>query len=180
MQFCRNCGKELSVGAHFCANCGQEQKASVPLQKTVRTGTSKRLHCPECKSHDISPVVETEITGGTAMNHSFSKRNSVSAMQFNNTHRNYWMCSSCGCKFRNLQNLEEELKNTKNLVVRGIIGIALLVVLLLFNNSVFGFGLFSGFYIFVIILVVISLFILKNRISKLSNEQAYLKKKCFN
>lgn len=71
------------------------------------------MYCPECKSHHISPIVETEIPGGISLNHSFSKRNNVSAMQFNNTHHSYWMCSSCGCKFRNLQNLEQELKTHK-------------------------------------------------------------------
>ncbi|MBQ3193691.1 MAG: zinc ribbon domain-containing protein [Oscillospiraceae bacterium] len=180
MSFCQNCGKELNDGARFCGNCGQDQHASVPATKPTRTGGTKRLHCPECKSHDISPVVETEVTGGTSLNHSFSKRNSVSAMQFNNTHRNYWMCSSCGCKFRNLQNLEEELKNTENLVKRGIIGIVLLVALMLFCNATLGFGFSSFVFIFTILLTVASIFVLKHRISKMREERAYLKKRCFN
>lgn len=100
-------------------------------------------------------------------------------MQFNNTHRNYWMCSNCGTKFRNLQNLEEELKNTQGLVKRGIIGIVLLLVLVLFFMVIIGFGGFSVLCIFVILLSVVALCILKNRIAHMNEERAYLKKNCF-
>lgn len=180
MSFCQNCGNELNEGARFCGNCGYNQQDTVIAPRSTRTNGSKRLHCPECKSSDISPIVETDITGGTSLNHSFSKRNSVSSMQFNNTHRNYWMCSSCGCKFRNLQNLEEELKNTKNLFTRGIIGIVFIFVLMFFFTSAVGFGFFSFLCIFLILLFAVAAFILKNRISKLDEERAYLKKRCFN
>lgn len=180
MSFCQNCGNELNEGAHFCGNCGYDQQASVPAPRSPRASGAKRLHCPDCKSSDISPIVETDITGGTSLNHSFSKRNSVSAMQFNNTHRNYWVCSSCGCKFRNLQNLEEELKNTKNLFTRGIIGIVFMIVLTFFFTTAVGFGFFSLLCIFLILLFIVASFILKNRISKLSEEREYLKKCCFN
>lgn len=179
MSFCVNCGNELNDGARFCSNCGHDQQTSIAAPKSPRTGGNKRLHCPECKSSDIAPIVETNITGGTSFNHSFSKRNSVSAMQFNNTHRNYWMCSSCGCKFRNLQNLEEELKNTKNLVTRGVIGLVLLSILFFFFTATIGFGGFSILCIFVVILSVVAIIILKNRISNMSEERAYLKKRCF-
>ena len=180
MSFCQNCGKELNEGTRFCANCGQEQQSSASVQKAVRANTSKRLHCPECKSHDISPVVETEVTGGASLNHSFSKRNSVSAMQFNNTHRNYWMCSSCGCKFRNIQNLEEELKNTQSLLTRSYFSVALMVGLMLFFNATLGFVFYSIFCILVILLLVVCIFIYKNRVSRMTEERAYLKKRCFN
>lgn len=180
MRFCPNCGTELTAGTLFCSNCGQalQSATSIPQNSTPRN--SKRIHCPECKSNDISPIVETEISGGTALNHSFSKRNSVSAIQLNNTHRNYWMCSSCGCKFRNLQNLEEEIKTTQGLVSRGIIGIILLIMLSIFFTLAIGFSFFSVLCIFVILLTAVAIFILKNRITKMNEERTYLKKRCFN
>lgn len=180
MSFCQNCGKEMNESARFCSHCGHSQNAAVPAQKTTRNSGSRRLHCPECKSTDISPIVETEISGGTSLNHSFSKKNSISAIQFNNTHRNYWMCSSCGCKFRNLQNLEEELKTTQNLLKRGFVALALMVVLMFFFNTTIGFGFFSIVCIFVILLVVACIIICKNRIARMTEERTYLKKRCFN
>lgn len=179
MRFCPNCGAELAEETLFCGNCGHNLQSASPVPRKSSPRNSRRMHCPECKSNDISPIVETEITSGTSLNHSFSKRNSVSTMQFNSTHRNYWMCSSCGCKFRNLQNLEEELKNSQNLVKRGIIGIVLLIVLCIFFTATIGFGFFTVLCIFIILLTVVAIYILKNRISSLSNERIYLKKRCF-
>jgi len=180
MSFCQNCGTELGEGARFCSKCGQDQQTSVPDVRPTRAGNSRRLHCPECKSSDITPIVETDITGGTALNHSFSKKNSVSAMQFNNTHRNYWMCSSCGCKFRNIQNLEEEIKSTKSLLTRSIIGTILWIIFTLLTTAIGGFGFLFVLNILLIILLVAAIFYFKKRIAKLSEERVYLKKKCFN
>lgn len=179
MRFCQHCGSELDEGTRFCSNCGQGQQVPAPAARHPRSAGEKRLHCPECKSRDISPIVETEITGGTSLNHSFSKRNSVSAMQFNNTHRNYWMCSSCGCKFRNIQNLEQELKSTENLVKRGILGVIFMIVLTLFYMFVVDSGFFCILSIFLVILFVTAVFILKKRVIRLNEERVYLKRKCF-
>lgn len=179
MSFCPNCGKELVEGVSFCSNCGYGLQSSGTPKRQSRPANSRQLHCPECRSTSISPVVETEITGGTSLNHSFSKKNSVSSMQFNNTHRNYWMCSNCGCKFRNLQNLEEELKTNQGLVKRGIVGTILLAILTLLWIVTIGFEFFSILMIFIILMVVVAIFILKNRVTKLSEERAYLKKNCF-
>lgn len=180
MRYCPNCGMELGEGTHFCSNCGHSLQTSTPVPRKRNPTNAKRMHCPECKSTDISPIVETEITGGTSLNHSFSKRNSVSAMQFNNTHRNYWMCSNCGCKFRNIQNLEEEIKNTNNLVKRGILGVILWTVFTFLITALGGFGFVSILNIFVTLLIAAAVFYLKNRVTKLNEERAYLKKHCFN
>ena len=101
-------------------------------------------------------------------------------MQFNNTHRNYWMCSSCGCKFRNIQNLEEEIRNTEKIVKRGIIGTILWAVFTILTIILGGFGFFHIIYILAIFLFVAAIIYLKNRIAKLNDERAYLKKRCFN
>ena len=180
MRFCPNCGVELNEGALFCGNCGYSLQEVSPVPRKSNPRNPKRMHCPECKSNDISPIVETEISSGTSFNHSFSKRNSISTMQFNNTHRNYWMCSNCGCKFRNIQNLEEEIKNTQSIVKRGIIGIILWAVFTLFITIVGGFGFIPALNIVLLLLFIAAVFYLNNRITKLKEEKVYLKKHCFN
>ena len=73
---------------------------------------AKKLHCPNCKSHNIAISTETSIDG--AVTSSFGGSARVASTRFNNTHRNYWFCSDCGSKFRNIQNLEEEIAKVKN------------------------------------------------------------------
>lgn len=179
MRFCQNCGNELEDGALFCSSCGQSQQSSAPPARRPRTSNPKRLHCPKCRSTALSPVVETEISGGTAMHHSFSRKNSVSGFRFNNTHRNYWMCGECGHKFRNIQNLEEELASLHKTVKSAVLGVILLAVLGLLSCVTIGFGFTLVLLVPVIVLVIIAIFILKNRIGKMEAERNYLKQNCF-
>lgn len=179
MSYCQNCGTEIDNDARFCPNCGQSKKPSSSPARQPRANGAKRLHCPNCQSNSISPVVETEISGGMSMNHSFSRKNSVSAISLNNTHRNYWMCSDCGHKFRNLQNLEDELAALHKAVISAILGIILLVVLGMFSSSTLGFGITLAFLVPVIALVIVAIFVVKNKIEKMEAERVYLKKHCF-
>ena len=180
MSFCPNCGKEVTESIRFCSHCGHGLQNNTPNPKPARAGGAKRMHCPNCGSHTLSAIVETDITGGMSLNHSFSRKNSVSAMEFNNTHRNYWMCGECGHKFRNLQNLEEEITKMKNLVTRGIIGIVLFAVLGVLFSVVGGSAIPLVFFVPVILLSVAVIVYFKNKIEKLEAERAYLKKRCFN
>lgn len=180
MSFCPNCGTEIEEGARFCSHCGHGRRGAASILRQSHTlPGGKRLHCPECKSGEISPVVETEITGGTSLNHSFSRKNSISAMQFNNIHRNYWMCSTCGCKFRNIQNLEQEIRNMESLVKRAIFGVIFMVVLTVFDMFAFKSGFFGILGGFLVILFVAVVFILKKRTAGLYEERTYLKRRCF-
>ena len=69
-----------------------------------------RLHCPQCKGEQITPIVESSVDGAMTT-HSSNGR--FSSTTVSNTHRNYWMCSTCGNKFRNIQNLEQEIEKMK-------------------------------------------------------------------
>ncbi len=109
MRYCSNCVSELADEAAFCPNCGQEQNSAPQPVQRRSTSNRKKLHCPECGAAALSPIVETEIGRGAAVNRSITRRTSASAMRFSNTRQDYWMCSECGQKFRNLQNLDEEL-----------------------------------------------------------------------
>lgn len=93
------------------------------------------------------------------------------------------MCSNCGHKFRNLQNLEEEIAalDTKAKIIRVITIIVVLLEIFLLGISVWigiGFGL-SLMACLPLLLIIILYFILKSQISKLKEEQAYLKRNCF-
>lgn len=180
MRYCPNCGTEIPEGTRFCSGCGHEllPAATTAAAPRPRSAGSKRLHCPYCQSTALSPVVETEISGGTAVNHSFSRKNSASSFSFRNTHRNYWMCSDCGKKFRNLQNLEEELVQLKKITRNGVIGTIGLAVLGILWGISLGWLLFL-IEIPILLIAIVAIFINKNKIQKMESERIYLKRNCF-
>lgn len=179
MSYCRHCGTEINDDTRFCPNCGQSQQAFSPVPRQPRANGGNRLHCPNCRSHTISPVVETEVTSGMSMNHSFSRKNSVSAISMNNTHRNYWMCSDCGHKFRNLQNLEEELNKNKKNVKSAIVGIILVVFIMIASLATNGLSFLHIIMIPALLIIVAAIGITKNKIAELEKERIYLKRNCF-
>lgn len=180
MHYCPNCGTEVPEGTHFCSGCGHEllPAATTATAPRSRSAGINRLHCPNCHSTALSPIVETEISGGTSVNHSFSRKNSVSSFDFKNTHRNYWMCSDCGKKFRNLQDLEEELAHLQKITKNGVIGTIVLAALGILWGITLGWLMFILFVPIFLILIV-AIFINKNKIQKMESERIYLKRNCF-
>lgn len=182
MHYCPNCGTEIQEGTRFCSGCGHEllstAPAVTPAAPRSRSTGNKRLHCPNCRSTALSPVVETEISGGTSVNHSFSRKNSVSSFDFKNTHRNYWMCGECGQKFRNLQNLEEELANLKKITRNAAICTIALAVLGLILGVTIGW-LILLLWSPLLLIIVVCIFVNKNKIQKMESERMYLKRNCF-
>ena len=97
----------------------------------------------------------------------------------NSTHRNYWMCSSCGEKFRNIKNLQQEIvsvqKKLKSFMVLGALILFIFVASLILESA-------SAFLPLVLILAVAdgaNIFINRKRIVDMTNELHYLKKNCF-
>ena len=189
MAFCSRCGNAVEAGSAFCANCGAPQKtapahayaqpaAPAYAHSTPRNG---KLHCPSCKGVQLSPVVETSINGALTSSHG-----NLSSTRVSNIHRNYWMCNTCGEKFRNIQNLQEEIvyteKCAKTGIIMTIISTILFLILILFGDKVALF-LFLPFVITVGLFAIVSFFLIfsyKNKAKKLREELGYLKHYCFN
>lgn len=182
MNYCQNCGNEIGRGTRFCSHCGQNQQTSMPVSRQSHSAGKKHIHCPECRSTALSPIVETEVNGGISSNYTFSRRGSIGSVAFNNIHRNYWVCGDCGHKFRNLQNLKEEIatltKNQKNTRIFTIayfvlvlfclvIDIPILSALFCYLFAVLAF-LFLGLYLHYTL-----------TLKKLVPEKAYLEDNCY-
>lgn len=193
MAFCPHCGSSISAGTAFCANCGAPQNAAPAAAPTpgyarpaapAPAGFAPRagqLHCPSCKGVHLTPVVESSVNGAIT-----STRGSMSSTRVSNTHRNYWMCSSCGNKFRNIQNLEEEIvateKSVKVSIVMTVIS-ALLFLLLITKGESFMLFLFLPFVVTVGLVALVSfcmIFSYKGKANKMKEELAYLQYHCFN
>jgi len=187
MKYCPTCGSQLDDSAQFCPKCGHKQTEQAVQAQSIVSESGKRLHCPNCRSIVFSPIVETTSEGGTVFGTPLSEKISVTAYSSQNTHRNYWMCQSCGTKFRNLQNLEEELK--KNISIKKFslpvsivfLAITILLMLGLISDPIAAFLLFIptvavGTLTFVIFIYWLSA---KTIVDKLVKEKAYLEKHCF-
>ena len=136
---------------------------------------AKKLHCPNCKSHNISISTESSVGGAVTSTHGNMSVTSVS-----NTHRNFWFCADCGTKFRNIQNLEEEINKCKYTHFIGwIIGVICAFIFIIgINNSPIGFLLFP-FLIAAIVFIIMG-FVSKSKLEKKKKELEYLKENCFN
>lgn len=104
MSYCTNCGKEITEGVAFCPECGTRQGVQQPVRRN--TSPRGRLHCPSCRSTNLTPIIESSSTIGSVGR--ISKNIAVTGTNVNN--KTFWMCQDCGHKFRNLEDLIEENK----------------------------------------------------------------------
>ena len=180
--YCQKCGKEIADESAFCPKCGHSVSSGTQTE-LERTTPDKagRLHCPKCKSLNISVTTESSVNGGITSHHG-----GVSATSLSNTHRNYWICSDCGAKFRNIQNLEEEIHRNRNtpkilivlMSIMGILGIYLFVQMM---SGWAGFMFVPYFGGAVIAFIVFLCFSISSRksLEHMKKELEYLKENCF-
>ena len=174
MKYCSQCGSSVPDGAKFCNSCGTVQdERTVAVQPA--DPFAPQIHCPKCKSPRLTPITETEIQGGYAVHGAVTNRVGASAMDFKNIHRTYWMCQTCGHKFRNIENLEEELAVQKKGLRSGLIFVCTCIAWLLYT-------LFSGFGIVLALLctllIVPIFFVIRTKVKKLEAEKKYLEENC--
>lgn len=180
MKYCQNCGKQIEDGAKLCIHCGSSQGSGSQTAPQSFVPGGKQLHCPKCKSVQLSPIVETDVQGGFAFNRSVGRKWGASAVDLKSTHRNYWMCGQCGHKFRNIDSLEEEIAvqaKAQRSCVYSSIQFAVLILL----SIILGGG--SGVIVLLIPLLLMfgCLWLwFRSKVAKLNQEKEYLETNCFN
>lgn len=137
--------------------------------------TQRKLHCPNCKSTNIAISTESSVTGAVTTGHGRFASTTVS-----NDHKNFWFCSDCGTKFRNIQNLEEEIVKTKKSVTVGIVFTIIVVILAVVNLLGNPFGrIIAGPAFFAAIIFALVTLSFKSKVKKLTKELEDLKVNCF-
>ena len=123
----------------------------------------KRMHCPHCQSRELTCVVETEF----------------SPMTLRNEQRDYFVCGECGCRFRSIQNLEEDLSTLEKNADLAIRTILLTAALCLLSALMISLDASITFYAPILILIG-GLFLLSRvQINKMESECRFLKCHCF-
>lgn len=191
MKYCKNCGKQINDDSKFCTSCGtqaavQEINQHIPVTQGY-SKANKRLRCPQCGSVRFSPVVESTNNGGVAVSNAVTRRTAVTSYSSNTTHRNYWLCQDCGTKFRNIQNLKEEIASVTKLknvfFVLSIITAVwcLFLFFMLEMESEVLFLLAPAIFVFVVFfLICFGIWLSsKFKLNKMNAEKKYLEENCF-
>lgn len=177
MKFCDNCGQQIEDNTKFCPHCGNAQSSAVP-RPFVPGG--KQLHCPKCRGSQLSPIVETDVQGGYAVNRSIGRKWGASAVNLKSTHRDYWMCGQCGHKFRNLDNLEEEI-TVQAKAQRSCVYSSILFAVLVLLSVILGGGAEIAVLLIPLVLILGGLWLwYRSKVIKLTQEKEYLETNCFN
>lgn len=95
-----------------------------------------RLHCPNCRSNQLSALVESADSVSIFTDAAASKGFGMATHGVTAANRNYWVCHECGHKFRNIENLqaeiqyvEKEMKTSRNIArVSGVIALILMLL----------------------------------------------------
>jgi len=149
----------------------------------VTSGARRKLHCPQCGSDRINITTESSVSGGVTTHSGYG-----SVTRFDNDHRNYWICNDCGAKFRNIQNLEEEIKKVKKSSVTCIIWS---IITFIFSCVLVGMivakpwlalvvGAITFGTVLTAIVFFVFIFVYRGRVKKMEQEKAYLLENCFN
>lgn len=175
MMFCTNCGQQIEDNTKFCPHCGNAQSVAA-AQPFVPNG--KQLHCPKCRGTQLSPIVETDVQGGFAVNRSIGRKWGASAVDLKSTHRNYWMCGQCGQKFRNIDSLEEEIavqaKAQRSCVYSAIVFLVLSLVSMLTGGGM------AAVLVIPLLIMFAGLWLwFRHKVKQLTEEKNYLETNCF-
>lgn len=179
MKYCKFCGKEIG-NANFCPHCGKPQHTA----QENRTGR-RRLHCPECHGEQLTAITEATQTGGVATSSRITRNTAVTGYSANTVNRHYWMCQECGHKFRNLEDLNNEIvkdmqtvKNFKKLSI--FVGITSLFVIFM---MVAGLGILLLLPAASAVLLAVGSFAIwfttKKKVERMTAEKVHLEQHCF-
>lgn len=181
MNHCKFCGEEIGQTS-FCPHCGKPQNAEVPQH----TG-GKRLHCPHCRSKQLTAIVEQGETNGTATHTRMTGGIGVTSYKATTVNRHYWMCRECGHKFRNLENLNTELASTQWMIKRGMTGAVVMAVFCLVLLALLKAEPMLLLFVIVPLVVCAALVVYvlalcykyKKKADRLESDKAYLETHCF-
>lgn len=177
MMFCHKCGSKLANDATFCHKCGTKvEYVNTGPQVPGPTGTyeftsgtrsqsdtSSTLRCPNCNSSDLVPITETTTNVSGRM---FGFEDACcgwillgplgllcglcgSGVESHTETETYWVCKSCGNKFRNPADIRAEVETGRKtirviFILLAIVFLACFIIGISFRIDDISFYLLSG------------------------------------
>lgn len=132
--FCSNCGTEIRDDASFCFKCGEKVFKEENYQETIHEEPQEafsavsRVRCLRCGSHHLQYVTESKTQGGN-FNGVIPQNKYQTIITTTNT--SYWVCHTCGYKFKSLDELQKELKGMESNRTKGRVMLGTGIVFLL-------------------------------------------------
>ena len=144
MKKCPFCGRMNNEDASFCNGCGRDinshdaktynpiTEAMLHYDEIAAMPKYKRIHCPRCGCNNLQATVETSTSvRTTGSSYSGTKGclgwllfgpvgllcgsiGQKQRMNVDTKNINYWVCSECGNKFRNLDDWKKEIDGKEN------------------------------------------------------------------
>lgn len=95
---CPECGKEISDQATACPNCGVTINSS-RNQSNAETNKGHSVKCPKCGSSNLQAISDTHGKGASFWKLCFCGLLGLCGTGKTRTDH-YWVCQSCGNKFK--------------------------------------------------------------------------------
>lgn len=160
--FCKHCGAELPDDAKFCPNCGHTLTDDDPHTQTSPTTEpsdvgKNDICCPECGSRNLQYTTDTDFSTTVKTKGFSGSKGCLGYLMFgplgilcgncgsgkstttvNATTSHGWICRSCGHKFRDKKEIEEEIAkeastarayNKKTSITMSVVSLLLFLVL---------------------------------------------------
>lgn len=207
MKKCTFCGRMNEDDAAFCSGCGREfdtgnvetynpiANAMLHYDDSVNVDKHSKICCPRCRSDRLQATVETSTSvRTTGKNYSLGKGllgrllfgtpgfllGSIGQKQrtyIDTQNRNYWICSDCGNKFRNIEDWHEEIHHKEQAVkVNLVLAIIFAVVAVMLLTSDEVFTIIGFFFLIIGAVNAVVFFFSKARIQKELQELEKLEK----
>lgn len=189
MKICPKCNSQLTDTAAFCSKCGANLSSyqDIPKSRPAAAGNaSRRMHCPDCKSIEITPIIENvgSIGGVGRMT------KNIAVTSTSNITKSYWICHGCGHKFENIDDLEAQISTGKRdqkrlhgmLVPLGLFTLFLIVIKICYHSDPVLNFVYNAAFIFMLIFDAFFYAVWKitsKQTKQLEERCAYLKQHCF-
>lgn len=105
---CKNCGSRIADGQGFCGSCGTRVESSETRSQTsIQSMGEMSLHCPRCGKTNLQVQSNNKVVSSMTMAHSIGRKHAIGNTAYNTQMETYWFCSSCGMRFRDLDELKQ-------------------------------------------------------------------------
>lgn len=130
--FCRNCGKQVSASEEYCSECRNNLPRNMFSNPNNQFSTKPKKCCPQCGSRKLQVVTTNKFQSKFVAKGYGAGKGCCGYMLFgpigllcgacgtkaknevNVSSSNIWVCLDCGEKFRDIEDIDKDIKKYKS------------------------------------------------------------------